>query len=237
MRLGLDLLGLGSPYWPVRLTAKRWPKGWALGCFDQGWSRAPAFGDPLPQIKRLIRLGAQFSDLRVHLDYDYGKQLPPLKGLNKRAKRWQEFAAEHPNIRVWISFSCEYRSMNRAAVRAQYLATRAICPSCIVVCCPETGHGYVTMPQSVVEIHGDNVGKTGQLVSLDGTNAFGIDGPSWLKKNKAAGVEIAFLWIPPFNLREFNEPPPPWKPPACPKRTRKPTAEEFQAVVDLAEGL
>jgi len=49
---GMDYLGMGSKNWPVNMTIKETPQGWAIGCFD-GTIGDSGFGDCLPNLRKI----------------------------------------------------------------------------------------------------------------------------------------------------------------------------------------
>lgn len=201
---GLDLLGLGDNDWDLKSTIKAWPKGFALGFFaDETFGK-----DVMQKVVKLVR-ECEIPAIRPHLNWSDDHSLPPLSKIQKLAPKWQAFAVMNPNVRVYVSPTCEYDSTNLKAIKAMLDLTARLCPSCTVV--QSVSKKGVTIPGYMVERHGKVVVKAEQIISYDGgvkgEGLFDIDALAWAKANSAA--EIMFSWGPRCNGTEKTKLPRP----------------------------
>lgn len=221
--LGLDLLGLGSPYWKIGDILETVPKDFLIGVFDGSWPNA--FGNPVPKLRKLIGRGYRF--FRVQLWYEKSHALIPMDILIKRLKVYQGLKDAFPDTTIYISPTCEIRSTNEGEIRKRLNKVHDLAPGCVPVYSPE-GNG-VLLPDYIIEHHGDS---TGQAVSLDGTDIKDIDSKKWLTKNKAAIYRLG--WTGALNLNRKGEYPNGAPPPNL--RNKPPTLQEFKYLVQQMRG-
>ena len=201
--LGVDHLALGHRLYPVDDVIATTPKGYALGCFSA------TFGDALPAIRKCLGSG-KFSALRVHLYWDphhatNPHAIVPIPLLQARVPPYQRLALDFPNVKMYLSHSCEYHEMDRGQIQARVDVIRRLAPACFPVNTP--------MPPSpvtgniVVEHHGDVDVKATEIVSMDGVDISQINTHDWLHKN--ADSLISFGWCAAFNMIQLGHPAPP----------------------------
>jgi len=206
---GLDLLGLGSPAWDVTATYKNWPDGYALGVFDGGWPNA--FGSPINAVQKILDTG-KCPAVRVHIWWDPSHKLVPLPNLKKRLPLWQALAVKYPNVKFYVSPSCEYSEKDVSKIKACVDAIKQLAPKCAPVLAPMNSP---VVPGVITESHGSHAsGGKGSIVSTDGQNLPDMDAASWVSKNSAC--EIIFGWAMRFNLAESHVSLPPNKRTAAP---------------------
>ena len=201
---GLDLLGLGDSDWNLKSTIKMWPKGFALGFFADD-----TFGkDVMQKVTKLVTQ-CEIPAIRPHLNWSDDHSLPPLDKIKRLAPKWEAFAKAHPNVRVYVSPTCEYDSTNKAAIKAMLDLTASLCPSCTVVA--SVSKKGAVVGGYMLERHGKVVVKAGQIISYDGgvkgEGLFDIDALAWANANSAA--EIMFSWGPRCNGTEKTKLPRP----------------------------
>jgi hypothetical protein len=218
MLVGLDLLGLGNKSWNVNETLNSFPAGTAIGCFDN------TFGDVMPHLITLINSG-KVAAVRGHIWWDYGHKIVPLDFLNKKLPRWEGLAKQFPNVKVYVSHSCEYSESSVTNVQKRVDLVKQLCPSCIPVQAPM---GSPAIPGVMTEEHGKNAtAGLGQIASTDGQSLFDIDAEAWINKNKFA--DIVFGWGARFNLSTAGNATPP------PDRKNPPSANYIISVLRLFE--
>lgn len=216
--IGLDILGLGSKHWPVKLSMNVIPEGWAIGTF---WN---TFGDCRPNLIKLLKTG-KFPACRVHLWWSDAHKIAPLSVVKDGAIAFEAIAQQFPNIDIYLSHSCEYREKSRSEVEARVGLLMQHAPHCIPVCSPIDGSP--TNIAAMTERHNDGfVSKVGELASMDGSEAADIDSAKWIKNTEKA--EIQFLWSHRFNLRQQGVNPPPKQRKAAPNR------QYFEDIIALA---
>lgn len=195
---GHDHLGLGNPHYKVKAAVEAHPKGWALGCF------ATTFGNPVPAVRQFLDSG-KVPAFRLQAWWSYAHEIAPISFLEKELPRWEGLAKQYPNVKFYISHSCEYSNSNKQQIKKRVDAVRAICPSCEVV---QTPMNSPVIDGYIVEEHGTKakVGSNG-IASTDGQALFDIDAEAWVNKNKNS--IISFFWGPRYNLAEAHNTIPP----------------------------
>lgn len=214
---GLDFLGMGSKAWKVKQSLDVFPMGAALGAFAQ------TFGDALPAVKKFLDSG-KVSAFRLQAWWSDSHKIAPIDFLKKELPRWEALAKQYPQVRFYISHSCEYSEQDIKEIRKRVVLVQALCPSCEVVQTPM--HSPVVKDVGLVEQHGTkSKPKPGHIVSTDGQAIFDQDAEKWQTLHKDALIN--FLWAPRFNLREAHNTLPP------PARTAFPTKKDILSVVRL----
>lgn len=217
MMMGVDILGLGSRHWPLKLTIKTIPEGWAIGCF------ADTFGDCRPNLIKLLKTG-KYPACRVHLWWSDAHKIAPLTVVKEGAQRFEKIAQSFPEVAFYLSHSCEYNEKSKSEIEARVALLRQYAPHTIPVCSPLNSP---SSKKAITEHHGgDVVSKPGEIASLDGTEATDIDAAKWIDQNSKAS--IAFLWSHRFNLRQMGNNPPPKQ------RKAAPNEAYFNDIVALA---
>lgn len=217
--LGFDYLGLGHKLWPVDATIKLTPAGYAIGCFDN------TFGDVLPNLRRVLSSG-KFSTIRSHIWWANNHVIAPLDIIKKRAPLYEKLKRDFPDVRIYLSHSCEHTEKNKSKVQERIDLIKKLAPSVIPVNSIWTG---AKVSGVITEVHGDKV-RNSEFCSTDGQTANDIDIENWIKNNATA--EVAFLWASRFNLRGVVPPPATLPPPK--ERTDPPTPEYLAAIIRLA---
>lgn len=195
--IGLDLLGLGSKYWPIKDTIDLWPEGYALGCFDGEWPSA--FGNPIPNIRKLLAT-KKVPAVRVHIWWSPQHKLVGEALLRKRAKVYQALAEEYSEVDFYLSPSCEYTGCTKTEIKSRVDIIKKHAPACTPVLAPMKAP---IVPGCIIEHHGDVKVKGGEIVSHDGAEAADLDIERWKKRNSKALIQ--FFWSHLFNLREVGE--------------------------------
>ncbi len=203
---GMDLLGGADADWDWKATARAWESGFALGIFDG----AETFGDAIKAIhefdKQLALVGKNLRTdvpaIRIHAAWN-NHGIIDLPLLVKRCRRYQLLAKEYPQIKIYVSWTCEYsEDTTPKQARERIAVVRTHCPSCIPVQSPMPGGA--TVRGVVTEWHGHSAqAKANQIVSTDGQNLFDMDARKWIQRNKKA--LIVFAWGMRFNLSESKE--------------------------------
>jgi hypothetical protein len=228
MILGIDALGLADKDWPFKDTLDVWPNGWALGVFDSMW--AGSFGDPRQKVIQLLQTG-KVPALRVQLFWSSVHMLAPDGVIKARAPLWEAIAKQFPNVKVYLSPSCEYKSADVHAVQHLVNLIRQLAPSCTCVLVPEPPSP--TIAGVMTEQHGThNLSVPGGIAShheasYDGADIFDTDIESWINHQRATGAEIAFLWCARCNGSEAG----PILP--IPQRTAFPTRKDMLSLIRL----
>lgn len=217
--LGCDALGLGHSLWPVTAMVKALPKGIAIGCFDT------TFGDALPALRRVLASG-KFPACRVHLWWSDNHIICPLEVIKDRAPKYQKLAKEFPEVKIYLSHSCEHNERSEANVRKRIALIKKLAPSCIPVNAIWRG---ATVP-GTQEKH-----YQGTRLHLKGPTIISNDGHqgahvTMYKQHPEA--LMCFFWLPIFNLRKEGDAPNGVKPP--PKTRKNPPKEcDFKVIAEI----
>lgn len=216
MTLGLDHLGLAHPLYPIDAVIKLIPRGWAIGCFDD------PFGNAIPNLLRILDANV-VSAIRIHAHWSDVHAIVPIDKLTKKLPKYEQLAKQYPNVKIYVSHSCEYNDNRLDEIKKRVALIRKLAPSCI----PVNSRMRGPLMDGVSEEHHGNV--TGAIVSMDGTDIRDINVKAFKAKNKGAILE--FGWGNPFNLREYGKPAPPPM-----KRTKPPTPAYIQSVTNQMKG-
>lgn len=211
--IGIDLLALADHRFIIK--PRQIPEGWAIGVMDD------PFGDVLPKLKKLLDSG-RFPACRIHAHWADNHAIVPISKLKKKLPRYEELAKQYPEVKFYISHSCEYKEPSAKKVRQRIDLIKQLAPSCIPVNSCASG---ATLANVITERHG-NV-YAGELLSMDGTDITEMNIKTWLKRNVAATA--CFIWRTQFNGRNPGEA-------AIPIKLRKhwPTKEQIKELVDAA---
>lgn len=238
MILGLDLLGLGSKHWDIAMTAKEFPAGWALGCFD-GTTGNAKFGDAIPGARKILETG-KVALFRVHISYRKDHRVAPIPDLERRLPKWNALAKAFPGVPFYVSHSCEYQEGSLNEIQRRVSLIKKLAPACIPVNSMMQGPtipGVITEHHAAVDERNRRTGyksprcKAGQFASSDGISASQMNIEHFLKLQAKAAV--VFLWASRFNLREVVD-----KGQALPEpeaRSAVPNAKYLRAVVALGK--
>lgn len=232
MTFGLDLLGSCSPHWNVDATIKAFPPGWALGAFGPGWPNA--FGTDTKNIAKICT-ETRVSAVRFHAFWSPNHDLVPLSFIQKWAPHYENFAKKFPDIKVYLSPSCEYgRGATSGNLKAIMAVLTRLAPHCVPVLSPQGGS--VVLPGVETEWHGTNsAGGKGKHASLgtedstDGNSITDIDAALWIDENKTG--DYCYFWGGTFNMNPGNNIPHPSA------RTFSPGFDYMKGVVYLANPL
>lgn len=222
---GLDVLGLGSQYFPLDDLKRLIPQGYAIGCFDQ------TFGPVVPKLRTLLDTG-KIQAVRVQMPWE-DHALTHIDVISRRAPFYEQLAHDYPAVKIYISHSCEHNSQDRNGIRALVLAIRIHAPHCTPVNNPGTG---IKVGLCINENHDpDHAWDQPYITSMDGDAAgaglWNIDCKVWNKTHHAALMRLG--WFPELNGRASNE----TAPPAPPMERKKfATAEQIQTAIDYLEG-
>lgn len=220
MILGLDVLGLAHPLFPVKALIQAIPNQWAIGVFDD------PFGSVLKKLKKVLKSG-KISAVRIHAHWSREHRIVPLNKLKKKLPHYEELAKKFPNVKIYISHSCEYYYSSEKNAMQRISLIKSLAPSCIPVDCPLGGEeldGVISETHFVTEKV-----KRGKIVSNDGMDIHRIPARGYMKNAKKA--LYCFGWTPIFNLRGDDYFDSYFIPPK--KRKLKPTFEDIQNVVTL----
>lgn len=220
--LGIDYLGMGSKYWINKRSIDLTPAGLAIGCFDT------TFGNVIPNLRVHLQSG-KFLAVRVHIWWHNAHTIVPKLVLKDRLPKYEKLAQDFPNIRVYISHSCEHYEQNKKEVKKRMQLIENLAPSCTPVNAP-SGKGAI-VPGYITEYHqhdNPHAFPSPYIVSNDGEEIFKMDYAKYIQvhKNKA---ELVFLWGYPFNLRDVGE----GKSVPPPKRTKVPKPKYIKSVINL----
>lgn len=219
---GLDLLALGHKNWPMQMTLETFPRGFALGFFSDD-----TFGPNA--LKNAIALAAtgKVAAIRDQMHWSYGHKIVPMDKL-KRELPIREALAQRLGIPIYLSHSCEYREDNRSEIAARVKAIRQLAPSCIPVQTPM--NSYV-VPAEIVEVHGQQPARAGQIASTDGEALFDMNANLW--NILGANAIIRFAWGARFNGSEVMKDHGPLPP--GPQRKAFPDARYMMSLVELLQ--
>ena len=216
--IGFDLLGLGSEHFTVEQAIRNTPTGWAIGAF------AETFGDVRPNLRRMLTTG-KFPACRVHLWWSDTHKIAPLAFVKEHAPKYEEFAQEFPDVRFYLSHSCEYDEPSKKEIKKRADLIMKLAPSCIPVSAPLKSP---VTKGTTIERHGASIKvRHGAIASLDGADAADVDTAKWMRQNTPASIR--FLWGHRFNLRQDGRFIPPKQ------RTAAPDALYYQDLAALAE--
>lgn len=207
---GIDMLGLASPHWNIKETLKFLPQGCAVGCF---WGD-DIFGTPITNLKTLLATG-KVPAVRIQAWWSDSHKIADMAVLQKRLPKIEALAKQNPNVKFYVSHSCEYNEKNKAAIKKRVDLVVKLCPSCEVVQTPMGGSPVV--PGFMVESHGKNAKAPAGIVSGDGQENQQLDMEAWNKRN--AQAVIRFSWGMRCNGLEAENHPP------RPQRTAYPDAK------------
>lgn len=217
--LGLDLLGLGSEYWPIAKTIEVFPSQWALGCFDT------TFGDHAVANARALLGTKKVAAFRVHLWWADSHVICPRSVVITQAPKWEALAKQFPDVKFYISHSCEYNEKNKATIEDRVKLIHQFAPSCTAVNCPMGGSPVAG--NAITERHGDKAkGLPHDIVSTDGQSIYDMNASDWVTGQRG---DITFLWGMRFNLKEVYHPGEKAPPPR--KRKAIPSAEYMKGVI------
>ena len=193
--ISFDLLGAGHRRFPKKRILNLLPYKVGVGMFDDDifGKTASSYALELYKIKKIVAL-------RVHLYWDPGhKQLCPLKYLADRATFWNIFAEECPDLRVYLSHTCEHTSTDVTALKRRMNLIREHAPLCVPV--NSVIKKGAILPGEVNEKHGLFTPlSTPYIASLDGTEAFDVNVKSWLSTHRNS--RMACVWTHGLNLRK-----------------------------------
>lgn len=212
--IGWDLLGLGHRLWPVAKTLKHVGPQYAIGCFDT------TFGDALPNLKKLL-MQRRYPAVRVHFWYSNNHTIVPMNLLKRRLPLYQKLAGKFPDVRFYLSHSCEHNEKNKKEVEKRINLIKKLAPSCIAVNSVWLGAGS---PNAIKEVHGRKAKALGGIASNDGDDPRDFDMTAWMQRNEHA--DILFLWCKGFNFRPNNDEPVP----APMARKTPPTDADFKLI-------
>ena len=214
--IGADLLGLGHKLWPAKLTADILPPGIAIGAFDT------TFGDVRRHLKTLLATG-KFPIVRIHLWWDDAHRIVPLSVIRRRAPLWERLAKRYPNVRFYLSHSCEHNERDPQKIQARITLLRRLAPSCVPVNCIWKGRA---IRGEINERHTSGSMVKGQIVSNDGWEVHNV--PAFV--NDHLGAELIFFWESWCNLRWPGD-----KKVDPKKRTRAPGEKELRELASIVE--
>lgn len=206
--IGLDFLGLGSKAWPIKATIEAFPQGGALGFFGDD-----TFGPNAMKNVRAFIASGKVAAIRNQMHWDYGHKIIPIEKLKKALPAWEKLAKEFPGIRVYLSHSCEYSERSLAEIKKRVDLIHSLAPSCIPV---QTPMRSPVISGEIVEVHGQQPAKPGQICSTDGEALFNMDAEKW--NNASSGGIIRFAWGERCNGAEAHNTLPPPKREAFPDR-------------------
>lgn len=221
---GLDLLGIGNKHFDIKLVHAHFPKGAAIGFFDK------EFGNSLRRVRSIFDR-CDVGAARVHIFWSSAHRLVSLKLLRKRLPFYQKLALDYPHIPIYVSPSCEHIERNPAKLRMRFDLITELAPACIPVNSigEVNGRRGIELEGIISEHHGDIGVKSGEIVSMDGTDITDINLSRWRRRNKNAFIR--FYWCSEFNLRRKGVAPS--RPPK--QRTEGPSAEKFRQVVRVVK--
>jgi hypothetical protein len=162
--------------------------------------------------------------LRVQLFWSSVHMLAPDGVIKARAPLWEAIAKQFPNVKVYLSPSCEYKTNDAHAVQHLVDLIGQLAPSCVCVLVPMPPSPTIASVMS--EEHGSKAtAGNNQIASMDGSDPFDSDIESWVTKQ--ANAEIAFLWCARCNGSEAG----PILP--IPQRTAFPTRKDLLSLIRL----
>jgi len=183
--IGLDLLGLASKKWKVGETLKALPQGIAIGLFADD-----TFGPlAIPNTVKLLESG-KVNSVRAQLHWDYGHKIVPMDKLRALLPKWESLAKKYPQVKFYLSHSCEYKESSVVEIKKRTSLVQQLAPSCISVQTPMKSP--IIPDGGIVEVHGQQPGKAGQLCSTDGEALFNMDAEKW--NNASQYAAIRFAW-------------------------------------------
>ncbi len=222
---GIDLLGLAAKALNIDAMCQAWPQGYAVGCFDG----EETFGEVLPNLRKLLKTG-KVPACRVHAHWSDQHKIIPIDTLKKRLGKYNALTLEFPDIKFYVSHSCEYLANSLAEVKARVVLVKQMCPKARVVQSPLKD--APTLPNEIIEKHGPyaKCGPFG-IASYDGgtdgkgEGLYDIDARQWARNNEHA--QIVFAWGPRCNGREGKVFVP------RPERTAYPSADYLRGLARL----
>lgn len=218
---GMDYLGLAHPLFVIKDVIQRTPEGYAIGCFDD------PFGPVLKKLRTVLDSG-KFPAVRIQAHWSNQHKIVPVAKLKQKLPAYEKLALDFPNVKVYVSHSCEYDEPSAQEVKKRVDLIKQLAPSCIPVNSKMRG---ASTPGVITEHHGDTTAKPGEIISHDGINCYDIDIESWRRRNRDALIK--FYWAHRFNLRELTKPGQVVPPPS--QRTAKPSAEYIESVVRISQ--
>ncbi len=152
--------------------------------------------------------------VRIHLWWSTTHVICPIKKIEERAPFWEKFAQKFPNVKFYLSHSCEHNCRNKGEVLRRMILLKKLAPSCTPVNCVWQGQ---TVEGWVNEKHGKDCKVKGRYIaSVDGSTERDFSFAAWHKKH--ADAEIRFMWGALFNLNDGHQPANPAERTAAPSR-------------------
>ena len=222
---GFDYLFLAHKLWPVADSIKITPAGSAIGFFDD------VVGDPIPHLLKFLA-SKKFPAYRVHMHYNGNHQLVDINQLKKRLPQYERIAKEYPNVKFYISHTCEYMGNDKAGVRERIRLINTLAPSCLPVHCGNVNISGINQECHVAANKLDqafvNIPHGPYIISSDGFSITQLDAEWYQRKGKDA--TICFAWASRFNFRDASDPIP-----APADRTATPDAKYLRAIARLLQ--
>lgn len=187
----LDLLALARFCEPARRVLG---PGSAIGVFH----KVDGFGDVMPCLRTLAK-ERKLSWVRDHLawcdDHSTSCFMRARKDIFKRAMELETFAAQNPQIQVYLSWACENR-MSSAENETFLKQVRNLCPHCAGFVNSTLGRGWIN---GINEVHGSKASvPPGEcFYSYDGQAAEDANVAADTRKFAKCGRRGA--WGPGFN--------------------------------------
>jgi hypothetical protein len=215
-----DILGAGHKDWKIEEIIRTFPKGSALGAFDN------EFGPMLPKWQKIAE-SRKFPVIRPHLWWSNGHKIVSLRDCREWAKPYQRLAERFQDtLTIYLSHSCEHNSRDRKEVMDRMEILQEVAPLCQHVNCVWQGIKIAGLNEK----HGFDV-RGYDLVSTDGIDITDLDAEAWIDRHVAA--KIIGLWTKRFNLREQYKPDSGPKLPAPKDRFAVPSVKLCQSIIRL----
>ena len=186
-----DLLGLQHPKFKFDEILKALPKNSAVGFFHD------TFGCTPRRIWKLLQ-SDKVRAIRVHINWDYNHKIVSLKKLKAALPFYEKLALEFPNVKVYVSHSCEHNERNKVKVENRMIMILDYAPHCIAVNSIWRG---TELSGWINEYHGMNaLACKSTIASMDGVDSIPADFKWWWQDKKDA--IFRFLWLPSFNMKK-----------------------------------
>lgn len=184
-----DILGAGNRNWKIEETIRQFPKGSALGAFDN------TFGNMLPKWQKIAE-SRKFPIIRPHLWWSNPHKIISAKDCREWAKPYQRLAERYQDhLTIYLSHSCEHNEKDRKTVQDRIDILREVAPLCEPVNCVWQG----AQIKGINEKHGIDC-RNFDIVSTDGINIYDIDAEAWMNRHVASLMRG--LWGLRWNLKE-----------------------------------
>lgn len=195
---GLDLLGLGSKYWPMVATVDaKIPKGTPLGFFG-----CKTFGNLAVKHAHALIQSVQPSKVRIGVWTEH--VLIKAKRLANICRRWELVALEFPATNFYLCFTTEHKCRDEKKLRELVAIIRKHAPHCIPVNNPLPG--YKLLDGEVNETHGDQPLKGQYIASMDGRGFEATDFNAMRFVNRHRNAIMVLSWCGLFNMNDGNQP-------------------------------